>query len=245
MREEGGVTPLAVVVTNFPKKDGEGKCLLPFREVETLFHEFGHALQCMLTRVGEEDAAGINLIEWDAVEVASQFMENWCLDDRTGISVPAELKAKVRAAKNFRAATACRRQLAFAKTDMGLHDGTSRTCGTSGTETPEQFKTKVFEHFGMPMIAEDRFLCAFTHIFAGGYAAGYYGYKWAEVMSADCYGAFEEAGLGDDAAVRRLGARYRETVLALGGSKSALEVFRDFRGRDPEVSALLRQQNLV
>ena len=120
-REEGVVTPLAVVVTNFPKKDGDGKCYLPFREVETLFHEFGHALQCMLTRVGEEDAAGINLVEWDAVEVASQFMENWCLDDRTGISVPAELKAKVRAAKNFRAATACRRQLAFAKVDILLH----------------------------------------------------------------------------------------------------------------------------
>ena len=232
-------TPLAVVVTNFPKKDENGKCYLPFREVETLFHEFGHALQCMLTRVDEEDAAGINLVEWDAVEVASQFMENWCLDDRTGISVPAELKAKVRAAKNFRAATACRRQLAFAKTDMGLHDGTSRT------ETPEQFKAKVFEHFGLPMIEGDRFLCAFTHIFAGGYAAGYYGYKWAEVMSADCFGAFEEAGLGDDAAMRRLGAKYRETVLGLGGSKSALEVFREFRGRDPEIAALLRQQDLV
>lgn len=103
----------------------------------------------------------------------------------------------------------------------------------------------MFSHFGVPFIEDDRFLCAFTHIFAGGYAAGYYGYKWAEVMSADCYGAFEEAGLGDDAAVRRLGAKYRETVLALGGSKSALEVFRDFRGRDPEISALLRQQNLV
>ena len=237
--------PLAVIVTNFPKKDENGKCYLPFREVETLFHEFGHALQCMLTRVDEEDAAGINLVEWDAVEVASQFMENWCLDDRTGISVPAELKAKVRAAKNFRAATACRRQLAFAKTDMGLHDGTSRTCGTSRTETPEQFKAKVFEHFGLPVIAEDRFLCAFTHIFAGGYAAGYYGYKWAEVMSADCFGAFEEAGLGDDAAMRQLGAKYRETVLGLGGSKSALGVFRDFRGRDPEIAALLRQQDLV
>ena len=243
--EAQSTLPLAVIVTNFPKKDESGKCYLPFREVETLFHEFGHALQCMLTRVDEEDAAGINLVEWDAVEVASQFMENWCLDDRTGISVPAELKAKVRAAKNFRAATACRRQLAFAKTDMGLHDGTSRTCGTSRTETPEQFKAKVFEHFGLPVIAEDRFLCAFTHIFAGGYAAGYYGYKWAEVMSADCFGAFEEAGLGDDAAMRQLGAKYRETVLGLGGSKSALEVFRDFRGRDPEIAALLRQQDLV
>ena len=191
----------------------------------------------MLTRVDEEDAAGINLVEWDAVEVASQFMENWCLDDRTGIQVPAELKAKVRAAKNFRAATACRRQLAFAKTDILLH--------ISHSPAPSSLKNEVFAHFGLPMIPEDLFLCAFTHIFAGGYAAGYYGYKWAEVMSADCYGAFEEAGLGDDAAVRRLGARYRETVLGLGGSKSAREVFRDFRGRDPEIAALLRQHDLI
>ena len=241
-REERVVTPLAVVVTNFPEKDGEGKCHLPFREVETLFHEFGHALQCMLTRIGEEDAAGINLVEWDAVEVASQFMENWCLDDRTGIAVPAELKAKVRAAKNFRAATACRRQLAFAKLDLGLHS----TAADSGRrQSPNEAKTELFTHFGLPMIPEDKFLCAFTHIFAGGYAAGYYGYKWAEVMSADCYGAFEEAGLADDEAVKRVGARYRETILALGGSKSALEVFRDFRGRDPEIESLLRQQDLV
>ena len=247
--------PLAVVVTNFPEKDGNGKCYLPFREVETLFHEFGHALQCMLTRVGEEDAAGINLVEWDAVEVASQFMENWCLDDRTGISVPAELKAKVRAAKNFRAATACRRQLAFAKTDMWLHSRRQECrrpvpgdCRSGGGDIPvaaEEAKKEIFSHFNLPLIPEDRFLCAFTHVFAGGYAAGYYGYKWAEVMSADCYGAFEEAGLSDDAAVRRLGTRYRETVLALGGSKSALEVFRDFRGRDPQIAALLRQQDLV
>ena len=234
---EKDVTPLAVVVTNFPKKDGNGRCYLPFREVETLFHEFGHALQCMLTRVDEEEAAGINLVEWDAVEVASQFMENWCLDDRTGISVPADLKAKVRAAKNFRAATACRRQLAFAKTDVLLH--------STPTPSPDTLKCEIFSHFNLPMIPEDKFLCAFTHIFAGGYAAGYYGYKWAEVMSADCYGAFEEAGLEDDEAMRRIGAKYRETILALGGSRSALEVFREFLGRDPQIKALIRQQNLI
>ena len=234
---EKDVTPLAVVVTNFPKKDGNGRCYLPFREVETLFHEFGHALQCMLTRVDEEEAAGINLVEWDAVEVASQFMENWCLDDRTEISVPADLKAKVRAAKNFRAATACRRQLAFAKTDVLLH--------STPTPNPDTLKCEIFSHFNLPMIPEDKFLCAFTHIFAGGYAAGYYGYKWAEVMSADCYGAFEEAGLGDDEAMRRIGAKYRETILALGGSRSALEVFREFLGRDPQIKALIRQQNLI
>jgi oligopeptidase A len=227
-------TPLALVCTNFPAPDADGHCYLPFREVETLFHEFGHALQCMLTRIDEEDAAGINLVEWDAVEVASQFMENWCLDDRTGIAVPKDLKAKVRAAKNFRAACACRRQLAFAKTDLLLH-------GVEKVASPNELKNAMFAHFGLKSVPGDQFLSAFTHIFAGGYAAGYYGYKWAEVMSADCYGAFEEAGLASDAAVRRVGAKYRETVLALGGSKSAIDVFRAFRGRDPEIAALLRQ----
>jgi len=235
-----GQKPVAVLVTNFPTPDADGRCLLPFREVETLFHEFGHALQCMLTRIGEEDAAGINLVEWDAVEVASQFMENWCLDDRTGIVVPTELKAKVRAAKNFRAASACRRQLAFAETDLRLHGAVSEP-----TETPDALKTRLFAHYGVPTVPEDRFLCAFTHIFAGGYAAGYYGYKWAEVMSDDCFGAFVEAGLADDASARRLGAAYRETVLGLGGSVSALEVFRRFRGRVPDIAAHLRRQGLV
>ena len=225
---------------NIPLPDENGKTFLPFREVETLFHEFGHALQQMLTRIDEEDAAGINLVEWDAVEVASQFMENWCLDDRTGIQVPEELKAKVRAAKNFRAASACRRQLSFAKTDMVLHGAAGETRGTSN-----DVKTAIFNHFGMPMVEEDRFLCAFTHVFSGGYSAGYYGYKWAEVMSADCYGAFEEAGLADEAALKRLGAKYRETVLGLGGSISAIEVFRKFRGRDLEITAILRQQGLL
>ena len=241
-RGDSAALPLAVVVTNFPQPDADGRCFLPFREVETLFHEFGHALQCMLTRVDEEDAAGINLVEWDAVEVASQFMENWCLDDRTGIAVPADLKAKVRAAKNFRAASACRRQLAFAKLDLDLHSRASD--GDQGLPTADETKKAVFAHFGLPQIPEDRFLNAFTHIFAGGYAAGYYGYKWAEVMSADCYGAFEEAGLADDAKVRETGARYRETVLGLGGSESAIDVFRRFRGRDPEIAALLRQQGM-
>ena len=232
-----GSIPQAVVVLNLPERDENGRCFLPLREVETLFHEFGHALQHMLTRVEEEDAAGINLVEWDAVEVASQFMENWCMDERTGISVPDELKAKVRAARNFREASACRRQLSFAKVDMDLHGETAPT-------DPDGLKREVFGHFQMPMIPEDRFLDAFTHIFAGGYAAGYYGYKWAEVMSADCYGAFEEAGLGNDGEMKRLGEKFRDTFLALGGSKSALEVFRAFRGRDISIQPLLSQRGL-
>ena len=228
--------PLALLVLN-NKQPEDGKCLLPMREVETVFHEFGHATQCMLTRIDEEDAAGISLVEWDAVEIASQFNEFWCLDDRTGIKVPEELKAKVKSAKNFRAATNCRRQLAFAKLDIQLHVDP----GTDAVAVKEEN----FRHFGIKFEKCDRFLCAFTHIFAGGYAAGYYGYKWAEVMCADCYGAFEDAGLDDDAAVKRVGKRYRDTILALGGSKNALEVFRMFRGRDPEIGAMLRQQGLV
>ena len=233
-----GQKPLALISTNFKAPDAEGKTYLPMRDVETLFHEFGHALQCMLTEVGEEGASGVNLVEWDAVEIASQFMENWCLDDRTGISVPEDLKAKVKASKNFRAATTCRRQLAFTKTDMLLH-------GKDDVPDANEVKREVFAHFGTPIVPEDQMLCSFGHIFAGGYAAGYYGYKWSEVMSADCYGAFEEAGLGDDVAMKRIGARYRETLLGMGGSENALDVFRMFRGRDPEISALLRQQGLL
>ena len=235
----GGATPLALLVLNLPERDAEGKCYMPWREVETLFHEFGHSLQCMLTRVDEEDAAGINLVEWDAVEVASQFMENWCLDDRTLIPVPEDMKAKVRAAKTFRAASACRRQLALASIDMALHEKETAQKGS-----PDAQKAAIWQHFGMPLIEGDIFLNSFTHIFAGGYAAGYYGYKWSEVMSADCYGAFEEAGLENDAVVQAVGQRYRDTILALGGSKSAFDVFRLFRSRPPEVAALLRQMGL-
>ena len=234
-----GELPLALLVLNNRQPDADGRCYMPYRELETVFHEFGHATQCMLTRIEEPDAAGISLVEWDAVEVASQFNEFWCLDDRTGIEIPAELKAKVKAAKNYRSASFMRRQLAFAKLDMLLH------CDAKAEASPRQAKEAVFDHFGVPHLADDRFLCAFTHIFCGGYAAGYYGYKWAEVMCADCYGAFEEAGLSDDAAVKRVGRRYRDTVLALGGSKSALEVFREFRGRDPDIQAHLRQQGLA
>ncbi|MBR7180007.1 MAG: M3 family metallopeptidase [Kiritimatiellae bacterium] len=233
-----GVKPLAVLVLNLPAPDADGRCFLPLMEVETVFHEFGHALQCMLTEVGEEDAAGINLVEWDAVEVASQFMEYWCLDARTGISMPPDLKEKVVAAKNFRAASMCRRQLAFAKIDMLLHMG-------GATSSPDGLKKEVFGHFGLKSVEEDVFLNSFSHIFAGGYAAGYYGYKWSEVMSADAYGAFEEAGLSDDEAVKRTGERYARTILALGGSVSAYESFRRFRGREPEIGALLRQRGLA
>ena len=240
-------TPLAVICCNQARPDAQGRALMRFSEVETLFHEFGHALQHMLTTVDDVDASGLNLIDWDAVEVASQFMENWCYDAKTvkafarhvetHAPIPDALLARVRAAKNDRAATASLRQLAFARLDMALH--------VDPPADPNALKARIFAD-DMPgaTVPEDRFLNAFTHIFAGGYAAGYYGYKWSEVMSADVFGAFEEAGLDDEEAVRRVGRRYRETFLALGGSVDPMEVFRRFRGRAPSPEALLRQTGL-
>ena len=245
----GGRTelPLAVVCCNQAVPDAEGRCLMTFREVETLFHEFGHALQHMLTRVDDGAAAGVNLVEWDAVEIASQFMENWCVDAPTVSRfafhadshdpIPPELVERVRAARNYRAGSACLRQLAFSKMDLLLHSD-------SFSGDPDGLKKRVFAEYDCPFIPEDRFLNAFGHIFAGGYAAGYYGYKWSEVMSADVFEAFEEAGLSDEEAVRRTGRRYRETFLALGGSIDPMEVFRLFRGRAPTIDAILRQQGL-
>ena len=241
------VRPLAYLCCNQSLPDAQGRALMRFTEVETLFHEFGHALQQMLTRVDEVDAAGTSLIEWDAVEIASQFMENWCLDRSfteryarqadTNEPLPSALREKVRAAKNFRAANATLRQLSFASVDLELHGDFQGDANA--------LKEKVFRRYHEPFIPEDRFLNAFGHIFAGGYAAGYYGYKWSEVMSADVFGAFEELGTENEAEVCRLGRRYRETFLALGGGTPPMEVFRQFRGRDPSVEALLRQQGLA
>jgi len=250
VRPDGTVTlPLALLCCNQARPDADGRCLMTFRDVETLFHEFGHALQHMLTRVDEAGASGLNLVEWDAVELASQFMENWCaepsvaarfaFDAETHAPIPRALLEKVRAARNYRAGNATLRQLAFAKTDMLLHDGS-----VSGV-VPNEVKERVFDEMNMPFIPEDRFLESFTHIFGGGYAAGYYSYKWSEVMSADAFAAFQEAGLEDEAALVATGRRYRETILALGGSEDALTVFWRFRGRAPSTEALLRQQGLI
>ena len=239
--------PLALVCCNQALPDAGGRALMRFTEVETLFHEFGHALQQMLTTVDDVDASGINLVDWDAVEVASQFMENWCYDATTVKSfarhadtnepISDTLLARVRAAKNYRAANASLRQLSFAKLDMALH--------VAPPTDPNALKERIFADYTPgSSVPEDRFLNAFTHIFAGGYAAGYYGYKWSEVMSADVFGAFEEAGLENDEAVRRVGRHYRDTILALGGGVDPMEVFRRFRGRAPSVEALLRQTGL-
>ena len=220
-------------------------------EVETLFHEFGHGLQHMLTRIDLGFAAGIENIEWDAVELPSQFMENWCHHRetvkgfsghwQTGEALPDELFDKVNAARTYRAGSRLSRQIQFGLTDLELHSDFD----PDGDVTPFDVMRRIGEKTSvLPSLPEERFLCSFTHIFAGGYAAGYYSYLWAEVLAADAFSAFEEAGLENDAALRETGKRYRETILALGSSRPPAEVFEAFRGRPPSTDALLRHKGL-
>ncbi len=243
--------PVAHLVCNQTPPHGETPSLMSFREVETLFHEMGHGLQHMLTKVDFADCAGINGVEWDAVELPSQFMENWCYHRptlisltghyQTGEPLPESLFDKVRAAKNFRAGSMTLRQLLFGMTDITLHSDFD----PNGTETPHELNQRLSQQTSvLPLLPEDRSLCSFQHIFSGGYAAGYYSYKWAEILSADAFSAFEEAGLDNPTAIRSTGRRFRETVLALGGSRHPMLVFRAFRGRDPQVAALLRHSGL-
>jgi len=231
--------------------------LMTIGEVRTLFHECGHALQHMLTRVDEGHVSGIRGVEWDAVEQPSQWMEYWmeqpatikrmAKHHETGEPMPEDLIKKIRAAKNYRAASDTLRQLKFALTDLALHE--QPPPGASGAPTIWETDRAVSKRTSvLPPLSEDRFLCAFSHLFAsgtGGYSAGYYSYKWAEVLSADGFAVFEEAGLENEAEVKRLGRRYAETVLGMGGSRPAAEIFKLFRGREPSVDALLRHNDLV
>ncbi|HEY9827169.1 MAG TPA: M3 family metallopeptidase [Stenomitos sp.] len=253
-REKSGntlQTPVAYLVCNqTPPVDGKPS-LMTFREVETLFHEFGHGLHHMLTRVDYADAAGINNVEWDAVELPSQFMENWCYDRttlfgmarhyETGAPLPEEYYQRLLAARTFMSGSGTLRQVYFSKMDLELHHRYQPGSG----ETIRDLRDRIAETATvLKPLPEDAFLCSFGHIFAGGYSAGYYSYKWAEVLSADAFAAFEEAGLDNDAAVVETGRRFRETVLALGGSKHPMEVFKAFRGREPSTEALLRHSGL-
>ncbi len=244
--------PVAHLVCNQTPPVGDRPALMTFREVETLFHEMGHGLQHMLTTIEHPDAAGISGVEWDAVELPSQFMENWCYHRPTlmgmtghvdtGAPLPEDLFQKICAARNYRAATQLLRQMLFGITDIELHT----TFDPTGTETPFEVQRRIAQKTAvLPLLPEDRFLCGFSHIFAGGYAAGYYSYKWAEILSADAFGAFVDAGLDNDAAVAAAGRRFRDTVLSLGGSQHPLEIFRAFRGRDPQVEPLLKQCGLL
>jgi oligopeptidase A len=246
------VLPVAYLVCNQSAPVGDTPSLMTFEEVETLFHEFGHGLQHMLTTVERPQAAGINNVEWDAVELPSQFMENWCYDHATlmgmarhwqsGEPLPEPEFAKLRAARTFMGGAATLRQVHFALTDLRLHSQWTPECG----RTPEQLRREIAATTTvLEPIEEDAFLCSFGHIFAGGYSAGYYSYKWAEVLSADAFSAFEEVGLENEAAIQATGRRFRETVLSLGGSRHPGEVFETFRGRAPSPEALIRHSGLV
>jgi oligopeptidase A len=206
----------------------------------------------MLTTVDHPGCAGINNVEWDAVELPSQFMENWCYDRatlfgmarhwQTGEPLPEHYYEKLLAARTFMAGMGMLRQLNFGLLDMELHSRFDPT----GSETLAQVRDRIAERTSvLTPLPEDAFLCSFGHIFAGGYAAGYYSYKWAEVLSADAFAAFEEAGLENEAAIRETGRRFRDTVLALGGSQPPAAVFASFRGRGPTTAALLRHSGLA
>ena len=244
--------PTAYLTCNGSPPVANKPSLMTFREVETLFHEFGHGLQHMLTKIEYGDAAGINNVEWDAVELPSQFMENWCYDRPTlysfakhyesGEPLPEVLFEKVKSAKNYHAGLQTIRQLFFGSMDMALHS----TYDCYSDQSPFDVQKELAEKFTViPPLDEDRFLCAFGHIFAGGYSAGYFSYKWAEVMSADAFGAFEEVGLDNEEKVKETGKLFRDTVLAMGGGKHPGDVFRSFRGRDPSPEALLRHNGLT
>ena len=246
------VLPVAYLICNQSPPVGDTPSLMTFEEVETLFHEFGHGLQHMLTTVERPQAAGINGVEWDAVELPSQFMENWCYDRATllgmarhwqsGEPLPEQEFTKLHAARTFMGGAATLRQVHFALVDLKLHSQWHPGCG----QTPEQLRRSIAATTTvLAPIDEDAFLCSFGHIFAGGYAAGYYSYKWAEVLSADAFGAFEEVGLENEEQIRDTGRRFRDTVLSLGGSLDPKQVFEAFRGRQPSSEALIRHSGLV
>jgi oligopeptidase A len=242
-------TPVAYLNCNFPRPVGGKPALFTHDDAITLFHEFGHGLHHLLTRVDELGVSGIAGVEWDAVELPSQFMENFCWEWEvlrhmtrqvdTGASLPRALYDKMLAAKNFQSGMAMLRQIEFSVFDMRLHCDFDPASRRSALELLQEVRAQI----AVVVPPEyNRFPNSFSHIFAGGYAAGYYSYKWAEVLSADAYGAFEEARSVTDP---ETGARFRDEVLAVGGSRPAAESFRAFRGREPSVDALLRHNGMI
>ena len=243
-------TPVAHLVCNFAEGVDGNPALLTHDDVITLFHEFGHGLHHMLTQVNERDVSGISGVEWDAVELPSQFMENFCWEwsvlkhmtshVTTGAPLPRELFDKMVAAKNFQSGLQTLRQIELALLDMLLHSE------HKPTETLMSVLDKVRAEVAVIQApAFNRWGHTFSHIFAGGYAAGYYSYKWAEVLSADAYAAFEETAQADGSPSLETGRRYREAILEAGGSRPALESFIAFRGREPSINALLRHQGMA
>jgi oligopeptidase A len=251
-------TPVAYLTCNGSPPVGDTPSLMTFREVSTLFHEFGHGLQHMLTDATVGDVAGISGVEWDAVELPSQFMENFCYDRKTlygfakhwqtGEPMPEDMFEKLKQQKTFNAGMMSCRQLLFGQLDLELHSGYDAKAGADGTgesifDAHRRIAAK-YSPYNMPLDI-DRFLCGFSHIFAGGYSAGYYSYKWAEVMSADAFSAFEDVGLENEEEVQAVGRKFRKTVLGMGGGVPPMEVFKAFRGREPTPDAVLRHNGLA
>ncbi|XKE45246.1 oligopeptidase A [Halomonas organivorans] len=239
--------PVAYLTCNFTRPVGDRPALLTHDEVTTLFHEFGHGLHHMLTRQTVADISGINGVAWDAVELPSQFMENYCWEREgldliaghvdTGERLPDDLFDKLLAAKNFQSAMGMVRQLEFSLFDFRLHQEQAAPSAADIQALLDEVRDAVSV---VPRVDFNRFQNGFGHIFAGGYAAGYYSYKWAEVLSADAWSAFEEAGIFDP----ETGRRFRTEILERGGSRDAAELFRAFRGREPSVEPLLRHSGI-
>jgi oligopeptidase A len=240
--------PVAYLVCNFSPPIGDDPALFTHDEVITLFHEFGHGLHHMLTQIDYAGVSGISGVAWDAVELPSQFMENWCWERealdlfarhyKSGERIPEEIYRRMRKARNFQSAMQMVRQLEFAILDFRLHREYDPQQGTRIHAIMEEVRDQVAV---LHPPAFNRFENSFTHIFAGGYAAGYYSYKWAEVLSADAFSAFEEAGIFD----RDTGSKFLGSILEQGGSRDPMELFVEFRGREPSIDALLRHSGLA
>ncbi len=240
--------PIAYLVCNFAPPVGERPSLLTHHDVLTVFHEFGHGLHHMLTRVNYPSVAGINGVPWDAVELPSQFMENFAWRSEvlplisshvdTGEALPLATLERLQATRSFQAGMQTVRQLEFGLFDFRLHAEYSPEQGPRIAETLAEVRAEVSV---VPAPAFNRFPNSFQHVFSGGYAAGYYSYKWAEVLSADAFGAFEEHGIYDVSTARR----FLQAILERGGSRDAMEAFVEFRGRRPEIEPLLRQLGLA
>jgi oligopeptidase A len=246
VREHAGV-PVAYLTCNFSPPVGDQPSLLTHDEVVTLFHEFGHGLHHMLTRIDTPSVAGINAVAWDAVELPSQFLENWCWERaaldliaghyQSGESLPEDLFQRMQAARNFQSAMRMLRQLEFALVDMRIHHEYDRSRGARLYDILDEVRDEVAV---LRPPEFNRYMHSFSHIFGGGYAAGYYSYKWAEVLSADAFSLFEEKGIFNS----DTGRRFREEILAQGGSKDPMDLYISFRGRAPQIEALLRHSGL-
>jgi oligopeptidase A len=240
--------PIAFLVCNFNAPAGDAPSLLTHMEVVTLYHEFGHGLHHLLTEVDYPSVAGVNGVAWDAVELPSQFLENFTwrpevLADmgrhyQTGAPLPHDKIEKLQRSRTFLAGLAMLRQIEFALFDFRLHDEYTPERGSRVQDILSEVRREVAVIDPPPY---NRFAHAFSHVFGGGYAAGYYSYKWAEVLAADAFAAFEEHGVFD----RVTAERFRRAVLATGGSRKALDAFVDFRGREPALDALLRQAGIA